>query len=68
MKFSIGELIVIKDALYGNLEAIYTGTNWKNAKEMAFEPIAKFDGDDYPIGDIINTQSALKKIIEEFNE
>jgi len=61
--FTKEELMVIKRQLAMSLESIYASFGTPNAKELAFIPLEKFNGD-HDI-DIENTQSALKKVIEE---
>ena len=63
MKFTKQELTVIKDLLYETLESEYNGINNINAKELAFAKTEDFDEDSHH--NILDTQSALKKVIEE---
>lgn len=64
--FSKEELTIIKNCLFGLLQPRYISINGPNEKEIAYAPLNLFEEDkhmdDY---DIIATQSALKKVIEE---
>jgi len=61
MKFTKKELIIMKNHLFETLLSAYKLVNISNAKELAFAPLKDFNSEE----DIKNTQSALKKVIEE---
>ena len=67
--FSKEELTIIKKCLFGLLEPRYISIDKPNAKEIAYAALNLFEENEHMNDcDIITTQSALKKVIEELNK
>lgn len=64
--FNKDELTIVKNCLFKILRPRYISINGPNEKEIAYAPLNLFEEDEYMDDyEIITTQSALKKVIEE---